>query len=113
IPWDVKTWWNSIFDMLAMALQYHLAIDNIIANKSLKLQKLELNNNDWEIILDLICVMQHCFFSKDSTATVAHIIPMIDHIDTMVSDTGASALNPSGKHAPPFTHKLLDKYYSK
>jgi hypothetical protein len=44
--------------MLAMALQYCLAIDDIKANKSLKLWKFELDDNDWEIISDLVCVLK-------------------------------------------------------
>ena len=37
IPCDVRTRWNSVYDMLEMAVRYRSAIDDITANKSLKL----------------------------------------------------------------------------
>jgi hypothetical protein len=48
--------------MLAMALQYHLEIDDIMANKYLKLWKFKLDNNDWEIISDLVHVLKASLF---------------------------------------------------
>ena len=44
--------------MLKMALEYHVAIDDITANKTLKLQKYELDDDDWEILSDLIQVLK-------------------------------------------------------
>ena len=49
--------------MLQMALQYHSAIDHITADKTLKLQKYELDDNDWEIIADLMQVLKVCIVS--------------------------------------------------
>lgn len=46
--------------MLVMALKYRLAIDNITANKALKLRKYELDNDDWKIISDLVRVLKVC-----------------------------------------------------
>ena len=63
IPRDVKTRWNSTYNMLVMAIKYHLAIDNITANKALKLRKYELDNDDWKIISDLIQVLKVCFLT--------------------------------------------------
>jgi hypothetical protein len=39
--------------MAKVALKYRLAIDNITANKSLKLHKFELDDDDWKIIGNL------------------------------------------------------------
>jgi collagenase-like PrtC family protease len=50
----VKTRWNSTYDLAKVALKYRLAIDDITANKSLKLHKFELDNDDWKIIGDLL-----------------------------------------------------------
>ena len=47
--------------MLVMALKYCSAINNITANKALKLQKYELDDDDWKIVLDLIWVLKVCF----------------------------------------------------
>jgi len=53
------------------------------------------------------------FFSQDSGATIAHVIPTMDRIDAVLRNTGDAALTPSVKHALVFARKLLDKYYSK
>ena len=53
------------------------------------------------------------FFSQDSVATIAHVIPTMDWIDTMLSSSSAELLSPSVKHALLFAWKIMDKYYSK
>ena len=59
IPCDVKTCWNLTFDMVKMALKFHPAI--ITADKSLKLHKYELDDDDWKVIGDLLQVLKVCF----------------------------------------------------
>jgi hypothetical protein len=44
--------------MLEMAVRYRAAIDDITANKTLKLRKFELDDEDWEIVSDLIRVLK-------------------------------------------------------
>lgn len=44
--------------MLKMAIQYRSTIDQITADKSLKLQRFELDDNDWIIASDLLCVLK-------------------------------------------------------
>ena len=58
IPRDVKTQWNSTYDMLNVAMEYRKVINDITANKSLKLQQYELNDEGWDIIRDLLCVLK-------------------------------------------------------
>jgi len=58
IPRDVKTRWNSTFDMLKMALKYRAVVDDITANKVLKLRKYELDDDDWQIVSDLVCILK-------------------------------------------------------
>jgi hypothetical protein len=53
IPHDVTTQWNSTYNMLKVAIAYHAAIDNITADKSVKLWKYELDE-DWDIVRDLL-----------------------------------------------------------
>ena len=53
------------------------------------------------------------FFSQDSVATIAHVIPTMDRIDTMLSDSSTEPLSPSVKFALSFARKTMDKYYSK
>ena len=62
IPRDVKTRWNSTYDMLKIALEYCEVVDDITANKSLKLQKYELDDEDWDILNDLLCVLKVRYF---------------------------------------------------
>ena len=47
-----------MYDMLKMAVEYRVAIDDVTANKSLKLRIYELDEEDWEVILDLIRVLK-------------------------------------------------------
>jgi len=44
--------------MLKVMLKYCEVIDNIMANKSLKLQKFELDDEDWTIVKDLLCMLK-------------------------------------------------------
>jgi hypothetical protein len=62
IPCDVVTRWNSTYDMMRFAVAYRLAIDKITADKTLKLRKYELDNDDWVIIEDLVNVLEVHFY---------------------------------------------------
>jgi hypothetical protein len=64
IPRDVTTRWNSTYDMAKVAVKYRPAINDITANKSLKLRKYELDDDDWKIIRDLIKVLKVCLSSS-------------------------------------------------
>lgn len=64
IPRDVKTRWNSTYDMVKMAFKFRPAIDEITADKSLKLRKYELDDDDWRIIGDLLRVLKVRFPSS-------------------------------------------------
>jgi len=46
--------------MMRFALKYRQPIDTITADKTLKLQKFELDNDDWAIIEDLVTILQAC-----------------------------------------------------
>lgn len=60
IPRDVKTRWNSTYDMLKLALKYRVVVDDVTADKALKLRKYELDDEDWTIIADLMRVLKVC-----------------------------------------------------
>lgn len=60
IPRDVKTRWNSTYDMLKLALKYRVVVDDVTADKPLKLRKYELDDEDWTIIADLMRVLKVC-----------------------------------------------------
>jgi len=44
--------------MMDFVLKYRHAIDQVTANKLLKLRKYELDNDDWAIIEDLVAVLE-------------------------------------------------------
>ena len=46
--------------MLQFAIIYRIAIDSITADKSLKLRKFELDNDNWKIMNDLASVLEVC-----------------------------------------------------
>ena len=58
IPRDVATRWNSTYDMLRFAAKYRIVVDSITADKTLKLRKFELDNDDWTIVHDLVSVLE-------------------------------------------------------
>jgi hypothetical protein len=70
MPQDVVTHWNSTYNMMAFALVYHKPIDEITADKKLKLRHYELDTEDWQIIDDLMSILEVCpFFCIRSTLT--------------------------------------------
>ncbi|KAF8232976.1 hypothetical protein L208DRAFT_1269262, partial [Tricholoma matsutake] len=115
IPHDVKTHWNSTYNMLKMANQYHHAINDLIANKLLKLQQYELDENDWVILEDLLHIYKEAtmFFSGDTQMMIVHVIPTMDCIDTLLKSLNPQPLSLSVKWALKFAHAIINKYYSK
>ncbi|KAG6809481.1 hypothetical protein H0H92_016073, partial [Tricholoma furcatifolium] len=60
IPRDVKTRWNSMFDMLKVILEYRQAIDAIMGERTLNLRRFELIDEDWKVLADLVKVLKVC-----------------------------------------------------
>ena len=58
--------WNSTHDMMVFALEYRKPIDSITVDKSLKLRRYELDNEGWDIIEQLVSVLQVSIFSLSS-----------------------------------------------
>lgn len=58
IPRDVKTRWNSTYDMLIVAKEYSAVIDKVTAQRDLKLRAYELSSEEWKIVDDLIYVLK-------------------------------------------------------
>jgi hypothetical protein len=58
MPRDVRTRWNSTYDMLVFALSYREALDSITGNQKMKLRQYELTEEDWQIASKLRDVLK-------------------------------------------------------
>ena len=94
----------------------------------LKLWKYELDYEDFSEFLRYACFIRlhwylpHAtqmykdtmlFFSQDNVVTIAHVVPTMDCINVMLSNSAMKPLNAAVKHALLFACKLMDKYYLK
>ena len=121
--------------MMKFALAYREAIDLITADKTLKLQWYELDNDNWVIIEDLVSVLKvRCtpliyskililyyivktykkatlFFSKD-TASITAIIPAMDKLDNHLNPHSKKPYYPAIQAAMKLVRKKINHYYS-
>ena len=58
MPRDVTVRWNSTYDMAKFAFTHKKAVNVIMANCDLGLQKFELTENEWEIVGQLAKVLK-------------------------------------------------------
>jgi hypothetical protein len=58
MPRDVRTRWNSTFDMLDFAVEHLAAINIITSNRDMKLRKYELSEDDWYMAIQLRDVLK-------------------------------------------------------
>ena len=61
IPRDVRTRWNSMFDMLNFAVEYRDALDAITGDQDMKLRQYELSKEDWKVATQLRDVLKVSF----------------------------------------------------
>jgi hypothetical protein len=66
IPRDVKTRWNSTFDMLDFAVEHIAAIDTVTADRDMKLRQYELSEDDWDMARQLRDILKACSYSFQS-----------------------------------------------
>lgn len=60
MPRDVRTRWNSTYNMLKFAVEHQEAIDSITGNQKMKLRQYELAEEDWTIATKLCDVLKVC-----------------------------------------------------
>lgn len=58
IPTDVRTRWNSTYDLLAFSNKYSKALDLLTAERGLKMRKFEMNDDEWELAAQLEKVLE-------------------------------------------------------
>jgi len=64
MPRDVRTHWNSTFDMLNFAVKYRYALDAITGDRDMNLRQYELSKGDWKVATQLRDVLQVSFLCK-------------------------------------------------
>jgi hypothetical protein len=70
MPRDVKTRWNSTFDMLDFAVEHITAIDTITGDRDMKLRQYELSEDDWDMARHLRDILKvHSYSSVDFCAS--------------------------------------------
>jgi hypothetical protein len=58
MPTDVRTRWNSTYDMLAFAVRYEKVIDILTSERNLKLRKYELDGEEWRLAKQLCEILK-------------------------------------------------------
>jgi len=61
MPRDVATRWNSTYDMLEFATEYHAALDTMCADRDMNLRQFELSKREWGMATELCEALQVCF----------------------------------------------------
>ena len=60
MPQDVRTRWNSTYQMLEFALKYRQAIDKVTGDRKYRLRKLEVAEKKWVIVAQLHDILKVC-----------------------------------------------------
>jgi len=64
MPRDVRTRWNSTYDMLVFAIEHREALESITGKQRMKLRQYELTEEDWKLatkLRDVLKVRFHLF----------------------------------------------------
>ncbi|KAH9926054.1 uncharacterized protein B0H18DRAFT_876771 [Fomitopsis serialis] len=101
--------------MLKFAFEYRVAIDSITADKSLKLRKFELDDEEWQIVSELNTILgATLFYSQDSVFAIANVIPSMDKLDEILNPKSATQqYRPAIQAAMRLGKKVMNKYYSR
>ncbi|KAI9459956.1 hypothetical protein HD554DRAFT_1998511, partial [Boletus coccyginus] len=112
IPRDVVTRWNSTYKALCFVLAYRQPVDAITAKEKYKLRKYKLDNEEWQIIRDLVCLLKQAtlFFSQDS-ASIAAVIPAIDKLNDHLNDVTKQDYHTAIKAAMKLAQNKLDRHW--
>ncbi|KAF7300003.1 hypothetical protein MKEN_01322600 [Mycena kentingensis (nom. inval.)] len=132
LPRDVKTRWNSTFDLINTLLQYKRAVQQFTASADHGLRVYEIDSEEWTALADLRDVLQSLkhatlFFSRDS-ATLASVVPTMDKLDALLATAVLNTTTAGSSGAPDVAlrslctpikvallqaKRTLNRYYSK
>ncbi|KAJ6563842.1 hypothetical protein B0H19DRAFT_846669, partial [Mycena capillaripes] len=122
LPRDVRTRWNSTYDMLVVAVQYKEVVNAVTADRNLPLRKYELSDTDWIIVEDMVYTLEATLlFSSDNRSTIASVITTMDKIDDLITTTIVSTqpsartkrvVHSSIRKALGLAKRTMNKYYS-
>ncbi|KAF5382000.1 hypothetical protein D9615_004201 [Tricholomella constricta] len=114
---DVKTRWNSTYEMLLFALEYRKAVDTMAGDKENGLRKYELDEREWQLaeqLCDVLAIFKDAtlFFSRN-TPNLATVIPAMDHIDQVMTTASLNhkKFEPAIRAALSLAKKKLNRYY--
>ncbi|PIL28879.1 hypothetical protein GSI_08925 [Ganoderma sinense ZZ0214-1] len=117
LPRDVRTRWNSTYDMLVESLIFRPAIDKMSdPEEEYGLGAYRLKKKEWtllEQLADVLKVFKHAteFFSRE-TPSLATVIPAMDYIDTTLTNQARDeTLDKAIQTAVGMAKKILSKYY--
>ncbi|KAE9403682.1 hypothetical protein BT96DRAFT_1079562, partial [Gymnopus androsaceus JB14] len=86
IPRDVRTRWNSTFDMINMAVQYGTPLNSFINDSNNGLTAFALSTTEWIILENLRDVLQDAtLFCSCNSATLASVVPAMDKLDLLLT----------------------------
>ncbi|KAJ7447001.1 hypothetical protein FB451DRAFT_1054718, partial [Mycena latifolia] len=120
LPRDIKTHWNSTYDMINSALAYHHALHEITLDSDYGLTNQYLSADEWAILSDLRDILLVRYILDFNLATIATVIPAMDKLDSMLAtaiitkhDGEQKTFTPAVKIALVYAKKTLNRYYAK
>ena len=68
---DVSTRWNSTYDMLSFAIEYHEAIESMTVDQKNDLRKFELAEEEWVIAEEVHDTLKACDMAPRHNNTIS------------------------------------------
>ncbi|GLB43472.1 putative protein dimerization activity [Lyophyllum shimeji] len=117
MPRDVRTRWNSTYDMLSFALSYKEGLVALTGDVTNGLRAFELSAAEWEIVgqlqLTLKALKDATLYFSRGTPNLPYVIPVMDRIDTLFTTALKPTENgPAMRAAIEMAKRTLNRYYS-